>query len=66
YVHDAAVKVDDGPFRSIAAADGIFDEPDEVISTVLDRVEPGLHRVVLRVRDAFGNIESAAILATVE
>ena len=66
YVHDVSVKVDDGPFRTVAAADGMYDEPDEVISHVLDRVKPGTHRVVVRARDAFGNIETAAIVAKVE
>lgn len=66
YVHDVAVKVDDGPFRTVVAADGMFDEPDEVISHLLDRVEPGTHRVVVRARDAFGNIETSAIIARVE
>src|SRR5690606_23692679 len=66
YVHDVAYSIDDGPFRSVAAADGMFDEPVETISITPTSLRPGTHRVVVRARDSFGNLETAAILATVE
>lgn len=66
YVHDVAYSIDDGPFRTVAAADGMFDEPVEVITVVPTGLRPGVHRVVVRARDSFGNLETAAILATVE
>ncbi len=66
YVHDVAYRVDDGPFRSVAASDGLFDEPQETIAATLTDLRPGVHRVVLRARDSFGNLDSAALLITVE
>lgn len=66
YVHDVAYSIDDGPFRAVAAADGMFDEPTEVVTVVPTGLDKGTHRVVLRARDSFGNLETAAILATVE
>ncbi|MEM7153407.1 MAG: hypothetical protein AAF799_11235 [Myxococcota bacterium] len=66
YVHDVAIRVDDMPFQRVAARDGLYDEPDEVISVALTDLQPGTHRVVVRARDSFGNIETEAIIARVE
>jgi hypothetical protein len=66
YVHDVAYRVDDGPFRVVAASDGMFDEPQEAIVVTPTGLRPGTHRVVVRARDSFGNIETAAILVKVE
>jgi hypothetical protein len=66
YVHDVAYRVDDGPFRNVAASDGLFDEPLEAILITPTGLRPGTHRVVVRARDSFGNIETAALLVAVE
>lgn len=66
YVHDVAYRVDDGPFRNMAASDGLFDEPQETITVVPTDLRPGTHRVVVRARDSFGNLETAALLINVE
>lgn len=66
YVHDVAYRVDDGPFRTVAASDGLFDEPQEAIVVAPTGLTKGTHRIVVRARDSFGNIETAAVLASVE
>ncbi len=66
YVHDVAYRIDDGPFRTAMAADGMFDEPAETISIALPKLGPGTHRVVLRARDSFGNLETSATIAKIE
>jgi hypothetical protein len=66
YVHDVAYRVDDGPFRTVAASDGLLDEPQETIVITPAGLRPGTHRVVVRARDNFGNLETAALLVTVE
>jgi len=66
YVHDVSYRVDDGPFRTVAASDGLFDEPTEAIVVTPAGLRAGTHRVVVRARDSFGNIETAALLVTVE
>lgn len=66
YVHDVSYRVDDGPFRTVAASDGIFDEPTEAILLTPAGLRPGTHRVVVRARDSFGNIETAALIVEVK
>ncbi|MCH9685567.1 MAG: hypothetical protein K0V04_29320 [Deltaproteobacteria bacterium] len=66
YVHDVAYRIDDGPFHTAVASDGLFDEPSETISIVVPKLRTGTHRVVLRARDSFGNLETAATIATIE
>lgn len=66
YVHDVSYRVDDGPFRTVAASDGIFDEPTEAILITPAGLKAGTHRVVVRARDSFGNIETAALIVKVE
>jgi len=65
-VHDASYRVDDGSFRTVAASDGLFDEPDEVISFPITGLRAGTHRVVVRVHDSFGNLDTAAIIVRVK
>ncbi|MBL9104482.1 MAG: hypothetical protein JNL82_26285 [Myxococcales bacterium] len=60
-VHDVAYSVDGGPFRAASPADGLFDSDDETFEVTLPAdLKPGKHRVVLRARDAFGNLTSLA------
>jgi hypothetical protein len=63
-VHDVAYSVDGGPFRAASPADGLFDSDSETFEVVLPAdLKPGKHRVVLRARDSFGNLGSAAVVA---
>src|SRR5690606_25797834 len=63
-VHDVAFSVDGGPFRAASPSDGLFDTSREQFKITLpDSLAPGRHRVVLRARDAFGNLGSLAVIA---
>ncbi len=65
YVHDAAYSIDGGRFRPASALDGMFDSPKEVVFFDLPaELPPGTHRVVLRVRDASGNLASIPVVVT--
>ncbi len=62
YVHDVAFSVDGKPFRAASPTDGLFDSASERFEIALpDDLEPGAHRVVVRARDARGNIETTAL-----
>ncbi|MGH1346749.1 MAG: hypothetical protein ACRBN8_34600 [Nannocystales bacterium] len=63
YIHDASYSVDGGRFRTASAQDGVFDSPKEVVEFDLpDDLRPGAHRVVLRVRDASGNLATIPVV----
>ena len=63
YIHDAAYSIDGGRFRTASAQDGVFDSPKEVVEFDLpDDLRPGTHRVVLRVRDASGNLATIPVV----
>lgn len=63
HIHDVAYAIDGGPFRAASPADGLFDADDEAFEIVLPPdLKPGKHRVVLRARDAFGNLGTLAVL----
>lgn len=63
YVHDVAYSVDGGPFRMVAPADGLFDDPEETIEVRLpSSLARGNHSVVLRARDSSGNLATRAVL----
>ncbi len=63
YIHDASYSVDGGRFRAASAQDGVFDSPQEVVEfTLPDELRPGSHRVVLRVRDASGNLATIPVV----
>lgn len=62
YVHDASYSIDGGSFRTASAGDGMFDSPSEDIVVDLPAdLAAGKHRVVVRARDSFGNIGTAAV-----
>src|SRR5690606_3631821 len=57
YVHDVAFSIDGGEFRSASPSDGLFDSSSEKFELVLPaELGPGVHRVVVRARDARGNL----------
>ncbi len=63
YIHDVAYSVDGGPFRAASAVDGVFDSPSEEFVLELPKgLTPGKHRVVVRARDAFGNLASTPLV----
>ena len=55
--------IDGGSFHAASPADGLFDGDSEPFEIVLPAdLKPGKHRVVLRARDSFGNLGTAAII----
>jgi hypothetical protein len=63
YIHDVSFSVDGGSFRPASPSDGLFDHNREDFTLTLpDDLRPGRHRVVLRARDAFGNMGSVAVV----
>jgi hypothetical protein len=55
YVESAEYRVDSGEWLAAAAADGIFDSPEETIRIDAARLPAGRHVLFVRVRDAAGN-----------
>jgi len=63
HIHDVGYAMDGGPFRAASPADGLFDADSEAFEIVLPAdLKPGKHRVVLRARDAFGNLGTLAVV----
>lgn len=61
-VHDVAFAVDGGKFRAASASDGLFDSGAEKFELRLPSdLGAGVHRVVVRARDASGNLETFAL-----
>ena len=61
YIHDVAYSIDGGKFRAASASDGLFDSSTERFELKLpEGLEPGTHRVVIRARDARGNLQTMA------
>ena len=59
--------IDGGSFRAASPADGLFDGDSETFEVQLPAdLKPGKHRVVLRARDAFGNLGTVAVIATTD
>jgi len=63
HIHDVSFSLNGGPFQAASASDGLFDEKQESFELVLPRdLRGGRHRLVLRARDAAGNIGTVAIV----
>lgn len=63
FIHDVSYSIDGHDFRTASVEDGLLDSPRERILVDLPRdLEPGNHRVVLRARDASGNLGTAALV----
>ncbi|MBK8262150.1 MAG: hypothetical protein IPK80_12545 [Nannocystis sp.] len=63
HIHDVAFSVDGGPFRAASPRDGVFDGRDEPFTVPLpEGLSKGRHRLVLRARDAFGNLGTLAVI----
>ena len=54
------VSVDGGPWQTLGAVDGIFDEAAEPFAGSIPLPAPGAHDVVVRARDADGNPGAAS------
>ena len=56
FIADAAYSVDsDEKWAPLNALDDIFDSPSEAVSFTIDDLDPGEHRIALRVRDQHAN-----------
>jgi hypothetical protein len=61
-IHDVAFSLDGAAFRQASPGDGMFDGPSEPFEISLPKeLEPGTHRVVVRVRDEHGNTSRVAV-----
>jgi hypothetical protein len=61
-IHDVAFAIDGGKFRAASPSDGLFDSGAEKFELRLpDELGAGVHRVVVRARDASGNLETVAL-----
>ena len=61
-IHDVAFAIDGGKFRAASPSDGLFDSGNEKFELRLpDDLGAGAHRVVVRARDASGNLETLAL-----
>ena len=64
-IHDVAYAIDGGSFRTASPTDGLFDADSEAFEIALPAdLKPGKHRVVLRARDAFGNLGTLAVVVS--
>jgi len=62
YINDVAFSIDGGSFRAASPSDGLFDSGIEKFELVLPAdLAPGAHRVIIRARDARGNIVTFAL-----
>ncbi len=66
FIHDVGFAIDGGSFRAASASDGVFDSASERFEITLPSElgsgsGSGKHRVVVRARDARGNLETAAL-----
>ena len=64
HVHDVSYSLDGKPFRVASATDGLFDSEHERFELRLPTLTPGHHRMVIRVRDASGNLVTRAFRVT--
>lgn len=60
HVHDVTYALDGKTFRVASPTDGLFDSGNEPFELRLPKLSPGNHRLVIRVRDASGNIVTRA------
>lgn len=62
YVHDVGFSIDGGGFRAASPSDGLFDSSSEGFELRLPAdLAPGAHRLVVRARDARGNLRTVAL-----
>jgi hypothetical protein len=60
-IHDISYSIDGQSFRPASPADGLFDDTEERFEIKLPQLDKGRHRLVLRARDAHGNLRTMAI-----
>jgi sugar lactone lactonase YvrE len=60
-IASAEYRADKGEWIAAAAADGIFDSPEETVRLDPKRLPAGRHTLTLRVRDAAGNERTATL-----
>jgi len=59
---DAAYAINGSKWTNVFPADGLFDSKSETFRFRTESLRPGTHVLVLRVRDAFGNVGSSDVL----
>jgi hypothetical protein len=65
-IGEASYAVDSNDeWQPLAADDGIFDAPEESVTFTIEDLEPGEHRIALRVCDEQGNMRYVTRLVTV-
>ena len=65
-LHSATFAVDGGKWANLFPIDGLFDSKSESFRFAGDSLSLGTHVLVLKVRDAAGNVGSADVVFTVE
>lgn len=65
-LHSAMFAIDGGKWANIFPTDGLFDSKSESFRFAGESLPAGTHVLVLKVRDAAGNIGSADVVFTVE
>lgn len=55
-IREAAYSLNADDWQMVFPADGIFDSPSEHLSFAIDHLKPGAYTLVVRTRDAAGNI----------
>ena len=67
FVTEASYSVDsDEKWIPLSALDDIFDSPSEAVSFAVDGLEPGEHRIALRVRDQHNNTRYVTQSVTID
>lgn len=67
FIAEASYSVDsDEKWVPLSALDDIFDSPSEAVSFTVDGLEPGEHRIALRVRDQHNNTRYVTQYVTID
>jgi hypothetical protein len=61
----ASFSVDGKKWTSVFPADGLFDSKSETFRIRTDGLKPGTHVIVLRVKDAAGNVGTGDLVFTI-
>src|SRR4029079_9761037 len=65
-LHSAMFAIDGGKWSNVFPIDGLFDSKTESFRFAGEMLPAGAHVLVLKVRDAAGNVGSADVVFTVE
>jgi hypothetical protein len=65
-LHSAMFAIDGGKWSNVFPVDGLFDSKSESFRFAGESLPAGTHVLVLKVRDAAGNVGSADVVFTIE